>query len=354
VSGLINRFNRLAARLARTKVQSCVSTGPILSVSFDDFPKSAWTCGGQILSAHKAAATYYTAGRFCGKTRDDIVYFDRADLAAVVAAGHELGCHTYSHKHAPQISSAELRDDCARNREFVNDCLPGVGLTNFAYPYGDVSARVKGLVARQYATARGIRPGVNISPLDLALLKALPLEIRSWTEARMEALAAEAAQTNGWLILFTHDVDVRSAARRGCLIWPWRLAAATAWRFFRSARRRGDFWRPSARRPSWRLARRSAEPRPSTPLQPLGLAVDRRGSPRRGPSRFLVGRGGALENIASDRRVVAVRRRVGHERRRRFPGPGHLHRGVLWTRMGDAAGERGGGEADRGRNTDFP
>jgi peptidoglycan/xylan/chitin deacetylase (PgdA/CDA1 family) len=207
VSGLINRFNRLAARLARTKVQSCVSTGPILSVSFDDFPKSAWTCGGQILSAHKAAATYYTAGRFCGKTRDDIVYFDRADLAAVVAAGHELGCHTYSHKHAPQISSAELRDDCARNREFVNDCLPGVGLTNFAYPYGDVSARVKGLVARQYATARGIRPGVNISPLDLALLKALPLEIRSWTEARMEALAAEAAQTNGWLILFTHDVD---------------------------------------------------------------------------------------------------------------------------------------------------
>jgi len=212
---LIEGLNRVSARLARTRTQAFVSQRPILSVSFDDFPKSAWRVGGAILNAHSAKATYYAAGRFCGKTIEDTVYFDRDDLAAVAAAGHEIGCHTYSHKPATRISSAEFRDDCARNREFVSDRLADVELTSFAYPYGDVSARAKIVAGRQYATARGIRPGVNVSPLDLSLLKALPLELRSWTEERTEGLAAEAARSNGWLILFTHDVG-DEPSRFGC------------------------------------------------------------------------------------------------------------------------------------------
>lgn len=205
--GLINRFNRMTAHLAKTRTLACLSSGPVLSICFDDFPKSAWTRGGSILERYGAKATYYAAGRFCGKTIGGAVYFDRSDLAQVALTGHEIGCHSYSHERGTRISSPELEDDYARNREFLGERLPGVQLSSFAYPHGDVSARVKALAAEHYRTARGIRPGINVNPLDLALLKAMPLESRSWTAAAMEALAWEAVRTNGWLILFTHDVN---------------------------------------------------------------------------------------------------------------------------------------------------
>ena len=205
--GLINRFNRMTAHLAKTRTLAGVSGGPILSICFDDFPKSAWTRGGSLLERYGAKATYYAAGRFCGRTIGGTVYFDRSDLAQVALTGHEIGCHSYSHERGTRVPSPELADDYARNREFLGERLPRVEFSSFAYPYGDVSARVKALAAEHYATARGIRPGVNINPIDLALLKAMPLESRSWTAPAMEDLAWEAARTNGWLILFTHDVD---------------------------------------------------------------------------------------------------------------------------------------------------
>ncbi len=82
-----------------------------------------------------------------------------------------------------------------------------MNVPSFAYPHGDVSARVKAVASAQYRTARGIRPGVNVSPIDLALLKSVALERRSWTADAMEALALEAARTKGWLILFAHEVS---------------------------------------------------------------------------------------------------------------------------------------------------
>ena len=171
------------------------------------FPKSAWTVGRPILEAYGVKATYYAAGRFRGKTEGGLRYFDVVDLAEIAAAGHEIGCHTWSHKPATGIASAEFVDDCARNREFLEDTLGHRSIPSFAYPYGDVGVRVKALAGRGYRTARGIEAGVNVSPLDLAQLKAMPLEQRSWTPGAMDLLAAEAARTEGWLILFTHDVS---------------------------------------------------------------------------------------------------------------------------------------------------
>ena len=206
--GLINRFNRVTARLAKVKSAPTVGAGPILSITFDDFPRSALIEGGPIVTAAGGGATYYTAGRFCAKTINGIEHYRRSDLREAIDAGHEIGCHTYSHKRGTHISSAELRDDCARNVEFLQDALPDCAFESFAYPYGDVSVRVKGVAGRRYATARGIRPRVNVSPLDLALLHAAPLDrLTQLGQLAIEALAAETARCAGWLILFSHDVS---------------------------------------------------------------------------------------------------------------------------------------------------
>jgi peptidoglycan/xylan/chitin deacetylase (PgdA/CDA1 family) len=205
--GLINRFNALSARLAPLGQAPCVRREAVLSLTFDDFPKSAWTVGGPVLAAHDARATYYVSGRFEGIEEDGLRYFDRDDIIALAAAGHEVGCHTFSHRRWTDFSTAAFAADRARNLTFLDDVLPGYTVGSFAYPYGDVSLRLKAAVARSRAAARGIRPGVNGDPMDMALLLAAPMERRSWSAEAIDILAREAAATGGWLILFGHDVS---------------------------------------------------------------------------------------------------------------------------------------------------
>jgi len=205
--GLINRFHAVSARMARINDAPCVRREPVLSLTFDDFPKSAWTTGGPILAEYGARATYYVAGRFCGAVEDGQRYFDRDDLTAIDAAGHEIGCHTFSHLQSRDLSTAQFHADRQRNQRFLAEVLPGRVFDSFAYPYGNVSVRVKRAAARSSVTARGLRPAVNGDRLDLALLTAAPMERRSWREAAFERLARRAADTGGWLILFSHDVS---------------------------------------------------------------------------------------------------------------------------------------------------
>lgn len=204
--GFMDRMNRAAARRLPVKWVRSRLDAPVASISFDDFPRSAWTAGGPILARHGALATYYAAGDFCGRTVDGIGYYDGEDLKALRAAGHEIGCHSYSHEHGPLLSSRLLKDDFARNEAFLTDMLGDHRSGSFAYPYGDVSPRTKTLAARTFPVARGIRAGVNQGMIDLAELKAVPLEARSWTAADVERLIDEAVAAKGWIVFFSHDV----------------------------------------------------------------------------------------------------------------------------------------------------
>ncbi|HEY5106084.1 MAG TPA: polysaccharide deacetylase family protein [Caulobacteraceae bacterium] len=204
---LFGRLNRTAARYAAVKTRACEPFAPTLSVTFDDFPRSAWTNARKVLERHGALATYYVAGRFCGASEKGLEYFQAGDLKAVIGAGHEIGCHTFSHIHAPRMGEARFVADCDRNAAFLAPFLGGRPLETFAYPYGDVCVRSKRLAAQRFVTARGIRADVNGGSVDLALLASMPLERRSWSAARWRRLVEDAAGQGGWLTLFTHDVS---------------------------------------------------------------------------------------------------------------------------------------------------
>jgi peptidoglycan/xylan/chitin deacetylase (PgdA/CDA1 family) len=200
------KVNRAAAKRLPVKWVRANLDAPIASFSFDDFPRSAWSVGGPILARHGALATYYAAGSFCGSAVDGIDYFDRDDLVAIRDAGHEVGCHSFSHEHGPALETHVLTDDLERNDAFLADVLGQHRTASFAYPYGDVSPRTKLLAARAFPVGRGIRAGVNHGLIDLAELKAVPLEQRSWSAAEVEDWIAEAAANMGWIVFFSHDV----------------------------------------------------------------------------------------------------------------------------------------------------
>jgi peptidoglycan/xylan/chitin deacetylase (PgdA/CDA1 family) len=204
---LFARANNSLTRQVRLKTARSKLSAPVASFSFDDFPRSAWTTGGPILDRYAAKATYFVAGRFCGQEEDGLTYFEAEDLRALYAAGHEVGCHTFSHRHSPKVASRELQADWDRNARFVRDLLGDVAMTSFAYPYGDASPRTKGLAGRRFAVSRGIRAGVNGRSLDLGQLRSVPLEVRCWTASAVEAQVDQARRTNGWITFFSHDVS---------------------------------------------------------------------------------------------------------------------------------------------------
>ena len=223
--GLSARARRFAPRRLPVKTARSRLERPLASITFDDFPRSAWTVAGPILARYGARATYYAAASFCGRTVDGIDYYDADDLRAVSRAGHEIGCHSFSHDKAPTLAPAALYAEADRNAQALG-AMTGATLCSYAYPYGEVSPRAKLVMARRFASARGIAAGVNRRRIDLAELKAVPLEARRWRPELIRKAVNTARDEAGWLILFTHDV-CDSPSPYGCT--PAMLEQALRW-----------------------------------------------------------------------------------------------------------------------------
>jgi peptidoglycan/xylan/chitin deacetylase (PgdA/CDA1 family) len=76
------------------------NTKPIISFTFDDFPRSALHVGGAILKAEGAVGTYYASFGLMGGTAPTGVIFTESDLETLLEDEHELGCHTFEHCEA--------------------------------------------------------------------------------------------------------------------------------------------------------------------------------------------------------------------------------------------------------------
>ena len=248
MNALLSRAARAAqVRLARNVGLNALDTrlrGPLVSFTFDDFPRSALDEGGRMLRERGWAGTYFAAGSFCGRRVDGLDYFDRDDLVRAAEEGHEIGCHTFGHLRLPQAGPEEIEADLARNAGFVAEVLPGHRLSSFAYPFGDLRLGQKALIARRFPICRGIWPGLNAGRMDFAQLKAVSLERRMSGNVDVEAWLDRAEAERGWLIFFTHDVSddpspygasrrsfeaaADAVARRGIRVLPMKNAVGLA------------------------------------------------------------------------------------------------------------------------------
>lgn len=176
----------------------------VASITFDDFPKSAWEAGGPVLARHGVRGTYYTAGHFCGRVMDGLAYYNEADLAALALAGHEIGCHGYAHQPTPDLADAALAEDACRNAAFLR---PFGGAVSYAFPYGAVSPRTKRFYMHHFGSLRGVHPGLNQGRIDLAQLSTISLESRLFSQAVITDAIARTKAGGGWLIFHTHDIS---------------------------------------------------------------------------------------------------------------------------------------------------
>jgi peptidoglycan/xylan/chitin deacetylase (PgdA/CDA1 family) len=193
-------FHRRPARLRNRE--------PLVSFTFDDFPRTAYLVGGSILERYGARGTYYAA---CGlmSTRNPLgEQFRAEDVDSLLEQGHELASHTFGHISSRSISCDDFCKDVKLGCEAVEK-LSGIRSGNFAYPFGHVTLAAKRSLGASVTSARSVFPGCNGREADLNLLRANSLYGDIDGIHGIENLIAENIERNSWLIFYTHDVQAQ-------------------------------------------------------------------------------------------------------------------------------------------------
>jgi peptidoglycan/xylan/chitin deacetylase (PgdA/CDA1 family) len=189
--------------------------GPLVSFTFDDFPRSAYTEGGAILKSMGFRGTYYVAMSLMGVSNHQGEHFRIDDLHAADGDGHEVASHTFSHCSGKKVRLDAFRKDVQRGRDALREISGLASSGNFAYPYGDATLAAKRSVGSDMTSCRGIISGVNGRISDLNLLRANRLYGNEDRLAAAQQLVLENERRQGWLIFYTHDVR-RNPSDFGC------------------------------------------------------------------------------------------------------------------------------------------
>lgn len=178
----------------------------MITFTFDDFPRSAYAVAGPILKKYHARGTYYISMNLLHSDAPLGPHCSLDDIRNLVADGHELGCHTFSHCDASTTHPSVYQNDVLENAKAIRTVLPSYHFRSFAYPYGRVTLRVKKIVAGLFDCCRGTYSGINTEQTDLNLLRSNGLSNESAPMSKVQTLIDRNREMGGWLIFYTHDV----------------------------------------------------------------------------------------------------------------------------------------------------
>ena len=195
---------KLRPFLARQPIHFEISK-PIISISFDDFPRSVMENALPQLDIHNWKSTFYVSGGLEGISNHFGPHFTKEDIKKLWAEGHEIGRHTFSHIDLSNTSDEEMKRDIRRNRDYLEDLGVYTASENFAYPYGTFRTSQKQALGRKFQTLRGIHPYTHHRVMDISRLGAYPLYSGEPHKKLIKAITRLKTRP-GWLILFTHDV----------------------------------------------------------------------------------------------------------------------------------------------------
>ena len=179
----------------------------VVSFSFDDAPQSACRLGRQILEQNSCHGTWYLAGGLTDQPEQGKPCHSIADVKALLANGHHVGCHTFSHRPCDQLTRSQLESEFSRNAAFLREMGVPVSDLHFSYPLGAFDLAAKRLAAQRFASMRTTLGGAHFGQADLSALLAEKLYQHVMPTERLERLIVEVAARKGWLIFYTHDIS---------------------------------------------------------------------------------------------------------------------------------------------------
>jgi peptidoglycan/xylan/chitin deacetylase (PgdA/CDA1 family) len=200
-------YRRRAASLSFRRPFLINSPHPLISFTFDDFPRSALLAGGSILNRFGLAGTYYASLGLLGKETPSGQVFVERDLTTLLERGHELGCHTFSHCDSWGTGTAAFENSIIENRAALSRLLPGTEFKSFSYPISMPRPLTKAMVANYFQCCRAGGQVFNVGKADLNQLSAYFLEKSRHNTQAVKDLIDRNRHVRGWLIFATHDIS---------------------------------------------------------------------------------------------------------------------------------------------------
>jgi peptidoglycan/xylan/chitin deacetylase (PgdA/CDA1 family) len=150
-------------------VISTGAPGKHVVISFDDGFSSVLENGLDILAAHKFRAIQFLISGYLGRHNDwddvkgDVSerLMDEVQVREWLAAGHEIGSHSITHRNMRHLSRDEVREELSGSKKTLEDRF-GREVKHFCYPYGSWNESVRDLAKEAgYQTACSLVFGVN-------------------------------------------------------------------------------------------------------------------------------------------------------------------------------------------------
>jgi peptidoglycan/xylan/chitin deacetylase (PgdA/CDA1 family) len=186
-----------------------------ISFTFDDFPRSAFHAGGDILLRFGLRATYYGSLGLMGTDAPTGPIFTIDDVKELLARGDELGCHTFDHCHSLKSSPVLFEDSIIKNKRAIDELIPGTVFETFSYPLDSPRLFTKLRTGRHFRCCRGGGQTFNTGTTDLNFLKSYFLEHSRDPPGSIKNVIENNSLSKGWLIFTTHDIS-GTPTRYGC------------------------------------------------------------------------------------------------------------------------------------------
>ena len=123
----------------------------------------------------------------------------------LVARGHDIGSHTVSHPHLPQLSASALTNELKNSDTFLTNLL-GRPMNIFATPYCESNAAVVAEAKKYYTSLRNCVPDVNRKATFNPWSLDSNIVLDTTTDAEIQSWINTAKADNGWLVLVYHEV----------------------------------------------------------------------------------------------------------------------------------------------------
>jgi peptidoglycan/xylan/chitin deacetylase (PgdA/CDA1 family) len=207
LSRIKGKYRRTSAERFCRRMGLVGTSVPIISFTFDDAPRSAFSTGGEILKLNGIRATFFVSFGLLGRQTEMGPIATRNDLVNAVKEGHELGCHTFDHLDTWQTTTEKFIESVIRNQKALGRILPSTTFRTFAYPLSQPRPAVKSMLERYFICCRGGGQIPNIGMTDLNLLKAYFLDRRNNLDIeQVKKVIDYNSSRQGWLIFATHDI----------------------------------------------------------------------------------------------------------------------------------------------------
>ena len=196
------------------------------SFSFDDGFKSQYDYARPVLNSFNFKGTFYViAGELTDQGQNlNWRYGTWDEFKEMANEGHEIGSHTMTHPHLPQIPIGSINQpntvyyEIYQSKKLIEQKIPGFIVTTFAYPYTENSYSIDAVTEKYYESARigGNIPNPVVIPnsawQNLHAYEEQFNKPRNSTNADLDELSNIESSVNSiidngkWGILFAHEV----------------------------------------------------------------------------------------------------------------------------------------------------